>query len=260
MDTQKSTREPQYAQHDDAYSPNDDAYHDAASMIQKDAERALEREISRQEYETDRDAILLAIKDALKEHRYQEAQEFIYKYRVAAKTDESFTMLANMTKQGLENAKKIEKIELALDATPDDDYDVRMALCQKILKIQPNREPTITEMNRCRAAKGLDPLNSHGKAPLVSQKVQIGIKKGVSYVALSAFLSITFVELIIFGLVLGSGVASLIILVEGTLHGVTLLSKGAAQSPESLIKRILLNAVLFVAILALNITLYALLY
>jgi len=44
-----------------------------------EAELALERELIVNEYRSDRDAILLAIKQAVKDRNYKEAQEFIYK-------------------------------------------------------------------------------------------------------------------------------------------------------------------------------------
>lgn len=122
-------------------------------MMQKtEAELELERELLLNEYRNDKDAILLAIKQALKERNYKEAQEFIFKYRAAAKLDENFAVLARMTAQGLESEKKIEKVVTVLEATPDEDYETRIALCERILKIVPDHEGYQKELDRCKNA------------------------------------------------------------------------------------------------------------
>jgi hypothetical protein len=120
----------------------------------------LEREMLIQEYRCDRDAILTAIKDALKNRRYSEAQEFVYKYRAAAKTDEDFCVLARMTAQGLEKYQAISKLVTALEATPDDDYRMRLGLCDRILKIQPDNAEYQKEYKRCQKALGLNEQQS----------------------------------------------------------------------------------------------------
>ena len=115
-------------------------------------ELEIEREMSLQEYQNDREAILLAIKDALKNRRYNEAQEFVYKYRAAAKNDEDFRVLAKMTASGLEKSQSISKFVTALDATPDDDYSIRLELCKRILNVQPENETYQKELERCQNA------------------------------------------------------------------------------------------------------------
>ena len=120
-------------------------------------EKALERDMILEEYRNDKDAILMAIKQAIKARNYKEAQEFIYKYRAAAKIDENFATLSRMTAQGLERDKKIEKIVTVLDATPDDDYDTRIVLYERILKVIPDDEFYRAKLDEARAAKGLQP-------------------------------------------------------------------------------------------------------
>ena len=141
-----------------------------------DPEKALELEMLMSEYQTDRDAILLTIQNALKTQDYEEAQAFVYKYRVAAKHDENFELLARMTAQGLESAKKIEKVVTVLEATAEEDYETRMALCERILKIQPDNVKYKAELERCRSAAGLDsPKKKTGDVQKVSQKLVIGM-------------------------------------------------------------------------------------
>lgn len=128
-----------------------------AAPVDENAEMALEREFARdavlEEYETDRDAILLFIKDAIRERRYQDAQEFVFKYRAAAKTDENFKILARLTAQGLDTEQRIAKVETVLDATPDSDYDTRMALYEQILRIDPGHEKYKAALEQCRQQK-----------------------------------------------------------------------------------------------------------
>lgn len=121
------------------------------------ATRELEREILIQEYKNDRDVIIQTIKDALKNRRYTEAQEFVYKYRAAAKSDEEFSVLAKMTAQGLEKFQEISNLVTALDATPEDDYPVRLELCQRILQKQPDNIEYQKELERYRIALGIKP-------------------------------------------------------------------------------------------------------
>ena len=139
--------------YDQGYHDND-SYHysQSPSGNKTEAELALERELIINEYRSDRDAILLAIKQAVKDRNYKEAQEFIYKYRAATKFDDNFAVLARMTSQGIENEKKIEKIVTVLEATPDDDYETRIAICERILKIVPDHDVYLKELKKCKEA------------------------------------------------------------------------------------------------------------
>lgn len=151
----------------------------------------LEREMMLQEYQCDREAILSIIKDALKNRQYQEAQEYVYKYRVAAKTDEEFAVLARMTAQGLEKYQEISKLVTALEATPEDDYRMRMGLCERILKVQPENETYKKELKRCQKALGIKPgagdavlmQNGHPVEPQ-TQSTTGKIAKGMFWAAL----------------------------------------------------------------------------
>lgn len=136
----------------EGYSEKLTSHPDGLSMQKTEAELELERELLLNEYRNDKEAILLAIKQALKERNYKEAQEFVFKYRAAAKMDENFAVLARMTAQGLESEKKIEKVVTVLDATPDEDYETRIALCERILKIVPDHEVYQKELERCKQA------------------------------------------------------------------------------------------------------------
>lgn len=127
---------------------------------QLDPEKAMELEMLMEEYETDRDAILLTIQNALKDQDYDEAQAFVYKYRAAAKHDENFKLLARMTAQGLEGAKKIKNIETVLEATAEDDYEIRIALYERILKIQPDNAKYKKALEECRSLAGLNEPNA----------------------------------------------------------------------------------------------------
>lgn len=127
---------------------SDDGMNDILAL-----EREFERDAILDEYETDRDAILMVIKEAIRERRFQEAQEFVFKYRAATKTDENFKLLARMTAQGLDTEQRIAKVETVLEATPHEDYDTRMALYEQILRIDPNHEKYQAELEQCRQEK-----------------------------------------------------------------------------------------------------------
>lgn len=112
--------------------------------------KSLERDLTLAEYRDDRDVILTAIKDALRERRYSDAQEFVFKYRAAAASDEIFEQLAKMTAKGLEEDKTLEKLKVSLEATPEDDYQVRLSLCERIYRIR--KDPKVLEdVNKYRA-------------------------------------------------------------------------------------------------------------
>ncbi|GEM_PF-6040845 len=147
----------------DNYNSNYDILDGSADRNQpKESEvvRAIERDISLQEYENDKEYILQAIKDYLKERKYDDAQELVYKYRAAAKTDENFAVLARLTAQGLEAHSKFEKIDTVLDATPDDDYQTRISLCKRALKVEPGNEKYKQELERCQRALGIQPTQN----------------------------------------------------------------------------------------------------
>lgn len=133
------------------------SYANHAQPNESQMQRAIERDMTLEEYELDRDYILQAVKDALKERRYDEAQELVYKYRAAAKTDEQFAVLARMTAQGLEKNSKVDKIDVILDATPEDDYQTRIALCNRALKVDAGNEKYKAELERCQRAIGINP-------------------------------------------------------------------------------------------------------
>ena len=121
---------------------------------QQDAVLELEREMSLSEFEEDRDVILMMLKEALRTRNYDEAQEIVHKYRAAVKKDDEFATLARMTAQGIEGAKKVAGIQTVLDATPEDDYETRIALYERILKIQPGNEEIQTKLNECKRLRG----------------------------------------------------------------------------------------------------------
>ena len=142
--------------------------------------KSLERDLTLAEYRDDRDVILTAIKDALRERRYSDAQEFVFKYRVAAASDEIFEQLAKMTAKGLEEDKTLEKLKVSLEATPEDDYQVRLSLCERIYRIR--KDPKVLEdVNKYRAylnkslvkeEDGLPgPLDLKDRAPKVARTV-----------------------------------------------------------------------------------------
>lgn len=96
---------------------------------------ALERDLILEEYKTDRMAILMAIKESIKNRDYDEAQAFVFKYRAAAKKDDDFAILAKMLSAKMEMQRKIDQIQTILDATPDEDFNARRALYQRILAV-----------------------------------------------------------------------------------------------------------------------------
>ena len=135
----------------------------------------LEREMSLSEFEDDRDVILMMIKEALRTRNYTEAQEIVHKYRAAIKKDDEFATLARLTSQGIEGAKKVASIQTVLDATPEDDYETRIALYERILKIQPGNEEIQTKLNECKRLRG----------DIIPEKTQIAASVVYSYQAVT---------------------------------------------------------------------------
>ncbi|MBR4986881.1 MAG: hypothetical protein IKY83_14200 [Proteobacteria bacterium] len=127
--------------------------------------KALERDLTLEEYRDDRDAILAAIKVAIRERRYSDAQEFVYKYRVAAKSDESFSVLAEMTAKGLEEDKELEKLKVSLDATPDSDYEVRLSISERMYRLR--KDPKVLE--------DVNKYRKHLNKPLISEDGSIQV-------------------------------------------------------------------------------------
>lgn len=127
--------------------------------------RSLEREMCLQEFKDDRDVIIQTLKTAIKNGEFDEAQEIVFQYRAAIKTDEQFAVLAQMVSENLESYKEIQKIETRLDATPDDEFQKRLDLCNQILKIKPQNAKYLEEKKRCEEALGIRP-----KQTLVEQK------------------------------------------------------------------------------------------
>lgn len=105
---------------------------------QSENQLKIERELILMEYDTDRDAILKAIKEGIKRRDYDDAQAFVYKYRLAAKKDEEFAILARLLAQKLEARQKIEKIETLIDATEESDTKTLISLYNRILRIDPD--------------------------------------------------------------------------------------------------------------------------
>ncbi len=161
----------------------------------------LEREMSLSEFEEDRDVILMMIKEALKNRSYNEAQEIVHKYRAAVKKDEEFATLARLTAQGIEGAKKVASIQTVLDATPEDDYETRIALYERIMKIQPGNEEAQEKLNECKRARGdIVPEKSH--VPAASSKNQMSSgAQAVTTIATSLINTVKIVAICFFVLV-----------------------------------------------------------
>lgn len=161
----------------------------------------LEREMSLSEFEDDRDVILMMIKEALRTRNYTEAQEIVHKYRAAIKKDDEFATLARLTSQGIEGAKKVASIQTVLDATPEDDYETRIALYERILKIQPGNEEIQTKLNECKRLRG-DIIPEKTQIAASSQNAQLSPgAQAVTTIATSLF-SMVKVVAIIFALLI----------------------------------------------------------
>lgn len=78
------------------------------------AKAQLERQLLKDEYEADREAILIAIKDTYREMNYDEAKRLIARYRPVAHLDEDFLALERLVKMEDENrrTKKDKDIEI----------------------------------------------------------------------------------------------------------------------------------------------------
>lgn len=154
-----------YNANNNSQSASDQNYQSYSSYSgaqgQNDSVLKLERDMAIQEFKDDRDFIIETLKQNIKNHEYEEAQQLIQQYRAALKIDETFAMLATMVKDGIEKNKKIEKFETQLELTPEDDYLQRMKICQDILVIVPDCEKYQAEIARCQ--RELDRISQNNR-------------------------------------------------------------------------------------------------
>ena len=153
--TPNSNAQPGINQSYEAYSSYSGAQAPDESILK------LERDMAIQEFKDDRDYIIETLKQNIKNHEFEEAQQLIQEYRAAIKIDETFSMLATMVKDGIEKDKKIEKFKTVLELTPEDEYVKRIGICQDILTIVPDDERYQAEIARCQAE--LDRINHNNR-------------------------------------------------------------------------------------------------
>lgn len=194
--------------------------------------KSLERDLILEEYREDREAILSALKTAIRERQYQEAQEFVYKYRAAAREDESFAVLAQMTADGLKTDKALEKLQVSLDATPEYDYRVRLSICERMYRMRMD-EKILEQVNGYRAKLNMPLMQSDGTEPApptVAERIPQAARK-VADVILAMMCGIMVAVALLFGtvaLVAGDGhggIAFCLALVEIALHCATMLPR-----------------------------------
>ncbi len=191
--------------------------------------KSLERDLILEEYREDREAILSALKTAIRERDYKGAQEFVYKYRAAAREDESFAVLAQMTADGLKADKALEKLRVSLDATPEDDYRVRLSICERMYRMRMD-EKILEQVNGYRAKLNMPLMQSDGTEPAPPTVVERTARK-VADMLLSVMCGIMVAVALLTGtvaLVAGEGhgvIAFCLALVEIALHCATMLPR-----------------------------------
>ncbi len=247
MDTQNKTNKnvEEYSGYE-GYSQNDAP---SAEVVEK----TINRDLMLLEYDVDKDVILGAIKKALKERNYEEAQEFVYHYRAAAKTDEQFEILAKMTADAMKNKKDAEKIQLVLDATPEDDYEVRLSLSERLFKLIPDDE-NLEQVNHYRSVLHKKPISrelakKESKAPESVVTAARGVAHGICVtVCIAAILwSMGFIALL--ALVFSGGLLAVIPAAELLFHIVSLVkqTKKETSAPKS-VKRCLINTSIVIGV------------
>ena len=193
--------------------------------------KSLERDLTLAEYRDDRDVILTAIKDALRERRYSDAQEFVFKYRAAAAADETFGQLAKMTAKGLEEDKALEKLKVSLDATPEDDYAVRLSLCERMYRMR--KDPKVLEdVNKYRTYLNKPLMREDGSlpGPLDLKEQAPKVARTVADTVLASLCGIFVSIALIVGttaLAIGNGsggIAFTLALVETVVHAMTMVN------------------------------------
>ncbi|MCL2325130.1 MAG: hypothetical protein FWC40_01300 [Proteobacteria bacterium] len=118
--------------------------------------KALEHSIA---FARDRDYIIIALQNALKNKQFQEAHNIVETYREAGKADKVFEILADKADECIATRRDAAPYIALLQATPDDDYTERAALCQKIIEIIPEDAKAYRdELERCGAT-----LAKHGE-------------------------------------------------------------------------------------------------
>lgn len=143
--------------------------------------KAVERDMSLLEYDLDKDYIIEELKRNLKEEDYASAQELVHKFRAAAKGDKQFELLARRTAEGIKKEQDVEGIKTAFDMTPENDYEVRLSLSERMYKIIPSKE-NLDRINHYRKALGKPAIASAAamsdartKHPVATKTVRSGM-------------------------------------------------------------------------------------
>jgi len=107
------------------------------------------------EFALDREFIIIALQNALKNKQFQDAHDIVKTYREAGKADEVFGLLAARAEERMVGWRNAAPHIALLQATPDDDYSERAALCQIIIEAIPDdAQEYRDELKRCNAALG----------------------------------------------------------------------------------------------------------
>lgn len=174
METQKQEKSGRYHGNYQGYSSSEE---------EKDThkDKVMERDMSLLEYDLDKDYILESIKQNLKNRDYDSAQELVHKFRAAAKGDEQFEILARRTADGINRQKDLQRVKTSLDMTPEDDYEVRLSLSERMYKLIPSEE-NLARINQYRKALHKAPIASdaamseaNARLPAATKAVRSGV-------------------------------------------------------------------------------------
>ena len=148
METQKQGNSEHYQ---GGYQHGYQGYSSGEAPKSEASAKAVERDMSLLEYDLDKDYILAELKRNLKEQDFDSAQELVHKFRAAAKGDEQFELLARKTADGINKQKDVERIMTSFEMTPENDYEVRLSLSERMYKIIPSKE-NLDRINHYRKA------------------------------------------------------------------------------------------------------------
>ena len=108
------------------------------------------RDLLKSEYESDKEYILKAISDAIKDQDYVTAKDFVKKYESVAQDDVRFMEFAKMANQISQSHDDILRLETRLSVIPNTHYRDRYEILKQLVEKDPYNENYQNELNRCK--------------------------------------------------------------------------------------------------------------
>lgn len=116
---------------------------DAEIERTKKVEEELKLAELKNEYENDKEYLISELQNNLKSKDYKSAKEIIDKYRAVAIDDNIFSVLAKKTDTGYAIYKHVYEWTALYHATPEEEHEEKLELCNNILSCDPQNQEFI---------------------------------------------------------------------------------------------------------------------